>query len=126
MKDVLSVRSSDLQFSYNTLIAGVRRSYTATVSVSSPVAIPEPMDSGPRPDVSVTCDDADAAASGDSDCSSFEMLLPDFSSLAIGDTLGKDEPVYSKVQKGGADKNQTTERYCPKVSLKFNKSQILQ
>ena len=72
------------------------------------------MDSTPRPEESVTNDDVDAAASGDSDCSSFEMLLPDFSSLAIGDTLAKDEPVYSKVQKGRADKNQTTERYVEK------------
>ena len=77
------------------------------------------MESRPGPEVSmsVTNDDVDAAASGDSDCSSFEMLLPDFSSLAIGDTLSQDEPVYSKVQKGRRpDQDQSTERYFPKMS----------
>ena len=75
------------------------------MSVSSPVPIPGPMDAArPRPDESVSNDEA--AASGDSDSgSSFEMLLPDFSSLAIGETLNKDEPVYSKVQKGRAEQN---------------------
>lgn len=76
------------------------------------------MDSRPGPDVSVTNDDGDAEASGDSDCSSFEMLLPDFSSLAIGDTLSQDEPVYSKVQKGRRpDQDQTTERYFHKFNF---------
>ena len=88
------------------------RSYTATVSVSSPpTAKSEPMDSRPRPEESVTNDDVDAAASGDSDCSSFEMLLPDFSSLAIGETLSKEEPIYSKIQKSRVDQNQLSERY---------------
>ena len=78
------------------------------------------MDSRPGPEVSmsVTNGDVDAAASGDSDCSSFEMLLPDFSSLAIGDTLSQDEPVYSKVQKGRRqDQDKTTERYFHKFNF---------
>ena len=91
------------------------RSYTAIVSVSSPpTAKSEPMDSRPRLEESVINEDADGAASGDSDCSSFEMLLPDFSSLAIGETLSKEEPIYSKVQKSRVDQNQFIERFVTK------------
>ena len=72
------------------------------------------MDSTPRPEESVTNDDVDAAASGDSDCSSFEMLLPDFSSLAIGEKLSKEEPIYSKIQKSRVDQIQCAERYVTK------------
>ena len=75
------------------------------------------MDSTPRPEESVTNDDVDAAASGDSDCSSFEMLLPDFSSLAIGETsetLSKEERIYSKIEKSRVDQIQCAERYVTK------------
>ena len=80
------------------------------------------MDSTPRPEESVTNDDVDAAASGDSDCSSFEMLLPDFSSLAIGETsetLSKEERIYSKIEKSRVDQNQFSERYVLQSSVLF-------
>ena len=69
-------------------------------------------------------DDVDGAASGDSDCSSFEMLLPDFSSLAIGETLSKEEPIYSKVQKSRVDQNQLIERFVTKCYSIYASNQI--
>lgn len=73
----------------------------------------------------MTNDDVDGAASGDSDCSSFEMLLPDFSSLAIGETLSKEEPIYSKVQKSRVDQNQFIERFVTKCfSIYYASNQI--
>ena len=72
----------------------------------------------------MTNDDVDGADSGDSECSSFEMLLPDFSSLAIGETLSKEEPIYSKVQKSRVDQNQVIERFVTKCYSIYASNQI--